>query len=68
MTYNNIYYSLWEKFLPVIAIQMKNAKNGGKELKLFKSEFAALGKKPVSELLFDIDIVNGKLKSSDRKL
>lgn len=68
MTYNNIYYSLWEKFLPVIAIQMKNAKNGGKEIKLFKSEFAALGKKPVSELLFDIDIVNGKLKSADRKL
>lgn len=61
MTYNNIYYSLWEKFLPAILVQMKNAKNGEKEIKLFKSEFAALGKKPASEFFFTFDIVNGKL-------
>jgi hypothetical protein len=68
MTNNNLYYSLWEKFLAVIVIQMKNARNGVKEIKLFKSEFASLGKKPVSEILFNLNIVNGKLITSGTKV
>lgn len=57
----NLYYPLWKKKLPIIQVQMKNAVNGTKEIKMDKSEFESYGNRVVSDYFFNIEINNGKV-------
>lgn len=63
----NIYYTLWEKQLPVIAVQMKNAKNGEKVIQLQKHEFESMGMRKLSDYTFNLEINNGKIVKSVTK-
>ena len=60
----SFYYSLWLKYQQVLALQMKNAVNGPKEIKMFKYEFAALGKRPLADYMFDLHIDNGQVANN----
>lgn len=58
---SNIYYPLWRKYLPVIEIQIRNAKNGLKKIQLSKIEFESFGKRDDSDYTFNLEIKNGKV-------
>ena len=60
----SFYYSLWLKYQQVLAMQMKNAVNGPKEIKMLKNEFAALGKRPLSDYMFELHIDNGQVANN----
>lgn len=61
MRNSNIYYPLWRKYLPIIEIQIKNAKSGLKTIQLSKPEFESLGKRDISDYTFNLEIKNGKV-------
>jgi hypothetical protein len=62
MTDKNLYYQLWQKYLPVIALQMKNAiKGGAKEIKMSKIEFEKYGNRKASDYVFNLEIKDSKL-------
>ena len=60
----NLYSPLWQKYQQIIAIQMKNALNGPKEVKIFKHEFEALGKRPLSDYVFNLEIDGSKVSNN----
>jgi hypothetical protein len=64
MMENNLYFSIWNRYLPVIRLQMKNAVNGLKEIKMSKAEFELYGKRKVSDYLIDLEINNGKVANN----
>jgi len=64
MNDKNIYYPLWQRYLPVITLQMKNAINGGlKEIKMSKIEFEKYGNRKASDYVFNLEIKNGRLNN-----
>jgi hypothetical protein len=60
MSDQNIYFPLWKKYLPIIAMQMKNAVNGNKEIKFYRNEFEGLGNRKIADYKFNLEIKNGK--------
>jgi hypothetical protein len=64
MKEKNLYYPVWQKYLPVITIQMKNAVNGIKEIKMSKSEFEFLGNRKVSDYLINLEINKSKIANN----
>lgn len=60
----NLYYPLWLRYLPVIRLQMKNAVNGSKEIKMPKREFEVYGKRKVSDYILNLEISNGKVSNN----
>ncbi|MBI3232813.1 MAG: hypothetical protein HYZ42_02030 [Bacteroidetes bacterium] len=63
----NIYYPLWEKQMPIIALQIKNAKNGEKVIQLQKHEFESMGNRKLSNYTFSLDIVNNRIVKNTMK-
>ena len=61
MKEKNLYYSLWQKYLPVIALQMKNAVKGIKEIKMSRSEFEVYGNRVISDYVINLEINDGKV-------
>lgn len=61
MSNTNLYYSLWQKYLPVIRLQMKNAVNGLKEVKMSKTEFEVYSTKKVANYGITLETNNGKI-------
>jgi hypothetical protein len=57
----NLYYPLWKKYLPVISVQMRNALNAEKEIKMHKSEFEVYGNRVISDYFINLEIKNGKV-------
>ena len=57
----NFYVTLWQKYQQILAMQMKNAASGTKEIQLFKNEFTALGKRPLSDYVFELETENGQV-------
>jgi hypothetical protein len=66
MINKNLYYPLWRKYLAVIAVQMKNAVNGEREITIPKTELNALGERKISEFLFRLEIKNAKVLTNIR--
>jgi hypothetical protein len=66
MINKNLYYPLWRKYLAVIAVQMKNAVNGEREITIPKTELNALGERKISEFLFSLEIKNAKVLTNIR--
>ncbi len=64
MADKNLFYPLWQKYLPVITLQLKNAVNGVKEIKIPKSEFDLFGSKKVADYIFNLEVKNGKVLNS----
>jgi hypothetical protein len=60
----NLYYALWQRYLPVIRLQMKNASSGLKEIKMSKREFDVYGKRKISDYVLNLEINNGKISNS----
>jgi hypothetical protein len=61
MKESNIYIPLWKRYLPVISVQMRNAQNGVKEIKMRKSEFEVFGNRAASNYFINLEINNGKV-------
>lgn len=59
-----LYYPVWQKYLPVLQLQIKNAVNGEKEITMFKKEFALHGNKNLTDYSFNLEIQNGKVISN----
>ena len=59
-----LYYPLWQRYMPVIRLQMKNAVNGLKEIKMSKREFEVYGKRKVSDYVINLEINNGKVANN----
>lgn len=66
MSQESLYFPLWQKYLPIIALQMKNAKNGEREITLYKNEFKEVGDRKVSDFSFNLEIKNGRVASNIR--
>ena len=64
MNEKNLYYHLWKKYLPVFIIQMKNAVNGTKQIKISKTEFEVFGNRTLSDYIFNLEIKNGKVTNN----
>ena len=61
MADKNFYYPLWRKYLPVLAIQMKNTVNGVKTIQMSKMEFDAHGDRPKSSYKFNLEVKEGRV-------
>jgi hypothetical protein len=61
MKEKNLYYPLWQRYLPVIVIQVKNAINGAKQIKMSKAEFEVYGNRLASAYSINLEIENGKV-------
>jgi len=59
MSEKNLYHSLWQKYLKVIEILMRNAVKGEQVLRLQKHEFEVSGNRKDSGYTFTLEIVNG---------
>lgn len=59
MSEKNLYHSLWQKYLKVIDILMRNANNGEQILQLQRYEFEVSGNRKDSGYTFTLEIVNG---------
>ena len=57
----NLYNQLWKNHLQVIALQMKNAVNGTKEIPMSKPEFEVYGNRKSSDYFINLEIDNGKV-------
>src|ERR1700733_13081574 len=57
----NLYHPIWQKYLPVLQLQMKNAAKGEKEITMFKREFAIYGNRNLTDYSFTLEIKNGKI-------
>lgn len=54
----SLYLPMWQKYQQILAMQMKNAASGPKDIQMFKNEFLALGKRPLADYLFELEIKN----------
>ena len=61
---SKLYFSLWRKYLQVIVLQVKNSNTGAKSIRLYKSDFEALGNRLVSDYTFNLEIKNGKVTNN----
>lgn len=60
----NLYYPLWKRYLPVLAIQIKKAISEEQEINFTKSDFHSLGNRNKSDYSFSLEIENGKVKNN----
>ena len=58
---SNLYLPLWKKYLPVIAMKLRNSVTGAKSLQLHKDEFEVSGNRPASDYTFTLEVKNGRL-------
>ena len=63
MEEKNPFYPVWQRYLSVITVQMKNATNGTKEIRLTRFEFEIYGTKKTSDYLVNLEINNGKVEN-----
>ena len=61
MSDSHLYYPLWRKYLSVMRVLMKNARNGNQELNLSKADFLPYGNRNASEYFFNLEIVDGSV-------
>lgn len=61
MKETNLYYPLWNKYLPVLVMQIKNAVTGTKQIQMSKAEFAIFGNRVLSDYVIHLEIKNGKV-------
>lgn len=61
MEEKNVFYPVWQKYLPVITLQMKNASKGDREIRMTKYEFEIYGTKKISDYVINLEINNGKV-------
>jgi hypothetical protein len=59
----NLYFPLWRKYLPVLAVQMKNARNGLKTMSMSEAEFVVYGHRPSSGFGFNLEVNKGKVSN-----
>jgi len=64
MTEQNLYNQLWQKYLRVIAMQLKNAVNGERKIELYKYDFDSLGSRKGFDYTFNLEIKNGKVNNN----
>ena len=60
----NLYIPLWKKYLPVIRLQMKNALNSPKEIKMSKVQFEDYGARKAANYLIKLVIKKSKVQNS----
>ena len=60
----NLYIPLWKKYLPVIRLQMKNALNGPKEIKMSKVQFEDYGARKAANYLINLVIKKSRVQNS----
>ena len=57
----NLYIPIWNRYMPVIRLQMKNALNGVKEIKMSKDEFEAYGTRKAANYIISLLVKKGKV-------
>ena len=64
MSEKNAYYPLWAKYLRIIALQMKNAQNGEREIALYKNEFDVFSSRKIANYSFNLELVRAKVANN----
>ncbi|MBC7381666.1 MAG: hypothetical protein H7296_01580 [Bacteroidia bacterium] len=64
MSEKNAYYPLWAKYLRIIALQMKNAIKGEREIALYKNEFDVFSSRKIANYSFNLEMVRGKVSNN----
>lgn len=61
MEEKNVFYPVWQRYLPIITVQMKNASKGAKEIRMTRYEFEIYGTQKASDYIVNLEIINGKV-------
>ena len=54
MEEKNVFYPVWQRYLPIITLQMKNASKGAKEIRMTKYEFEIYGTQKASDYIVNL--------------